>query len=210
MLGLLSDIQRNRITILKSLTVLRQMALHPGLVAPEHDKMACAKIDTLADQLRDVVAGGHRALVFSQFTSHLGLVREELERAGFTLQYLDGATPATFDKMRVRGRFEKALERALELFDLTGRDRRWEGVVGAVRALARRGREAVARGPAGAASSAVPSIAVESPFIVRLRAQSSGCRPRSAGCWCAASPGAGASRPTCSRSCRSSSRRCAR
>ena len=39
-LGLLGDMHRNRFTILKSLTVLRQMALHPGLVDPAHDTLA--------------------------------------------------------------------------------------------------------------------------------------------------------------------------
>ena len=42
-LGLLDDMQRNRFTILKSLTVLRQMALHPGLVDPEHDTSRAAR-----------------------------------------------------------------------------------------------------------------------------------------------------------------------
>ena len=37
---------------------------------------------------------GHRALVFSQFTDHLALIRKTLEGAGFECLYLDGATPA--------------------------------------------------------------------------------------------------------------------
>src|SRR5690606_7321216 len=44
--------------------------------------------------LEELRSEGHRALVFSQFTSHLGLVREALDRAGFTTLYLDGSTPA--------------------------------------------------------------------------------------------------------------------
>jgi len=91
-LGLLDDMQRNRFTILKSLTVLRQMALHPGLVDPAHDALACAKIDALAEHLRDVVDGGHRALVFSQFTRFLGRVRERLTAEGIDYCYLDGRT----------------------------------------------------------------------------------------------------------------------
>ncbi len=91
-LGLLDDMQRNRFTILKSLTVLRQMALHPGLVDPAHDAPACAKIDALAEHLRDVVDGGHRALVFSQFTRFLGRVRERLTAEGIDYCYLDGRT----------------------------------------------------------------------------------------------------------------------
>ena len=41
----------------------------------------------------EVAAEGHRALVFSQFTSHLALVREALDRDKFRYLYLDGATP---------------------------------------------------------------------------------------------------------------------
>lgn len=91
-LGLLDDMQRNQFTILKSLTVLRQMALHPGLVDPAHDTLACAKIDALAEQLCDVVDGGHRALVFSQFTRFLGRVRDRLDAEGIEYCYLDGRT----------------------------------------------------------------------------------------------------------------------
>jgi SNF2 family DNA or RNA helicase len=39
-----------------------------------------------------VVDGGHRALVFSQFTSFLALVRERLDAAGVAYCYLDGST----------------------------------------------------------------------------------------------------------------------
>ena len=91
-LGLLGDMQRNRFTILKSLTVLRQMALHPGLVDPAHDALASAKIDALAEHLRDVVEGGHRALVFSQFTRFLRRVRDRLDTEGIDHCYLDGRT----------------------------------------------------------------------------------------------------------------------
>lgn len=91
-LGLLDDMQRNRFTILKSLTVLRQMALHPGLVDPAHDTLASAKIDALAERLRDVVGGGHRALVFSQFTRFLARVRDRLDTEGIDYCYLDGRT----------------------------------------------------------------------------------------------------------------------
>lgn len=91
-LGLLDDMQRNRFTILKSLTVLRQLALHPGLVDPAHDALSSAKIDVLTEQLHEVAAGGHRALVFSQFTRFLGKVRDRLDAEGIDYCYLDGRT----------------------------------------------------------------------------------------------------------------------
>jgi superfamily II DNA or RNA helicase len=90
-LGLLDDMQRNRFTILKSLTALRQMALHPGLVNPAHNTLASAKIDVLTEYLHDI-ADGHRALVFSQFTRYLGRVRDRLDTEGIDYCYLDGRT----------------------------------------------------------------------------------------------------------------------
>lgn len=90
-LGLVDDLARNRITILRSLTLLRQLCLSPRLIDDELPT-ASAKIDTLLESLTEVLAGGHRALVFSQFTGFLGLVRKRLEEEGIAYEYLDGRT----------------------------------------------------------------------------------------------------------------------
>lgn len=90
-LGLVGDMNRNRIAILRSLTMLRQLALSPALVDPTQ-KPDSAKIDTLVELLTEVSAEGHRALVFSQFTSFLALVRQRFDAEGLTYQYLDGRT----------------------------------------------------------------------------------------------------------------------
>jgi len=91
-LGLIDDFDKNRFTILSSITLLRQLSLHPGLLDSRHDKVPCAKLDSLVEQLGDVVGGGHRALVFSQFTGFLAKVRERLDREGIAYCYLDGRT----------------------------------------------------------------------------------------------------------------------
>ena len=91
MLGLLGDLGRNRITILRSLTLLRQLSLSPALIDDAHPA-ASAKIDTLVEMLGEVIAEGHRALVFSQFTGFLGLIRERLTAEGIGYAYLDGRT----------------------------------------------------------------------------------------------------------------------
>jgi superfamily II DNA or RNA helicase len=91
-LGLIDDMNANRFTILRSLTKLRQLALHAALVDADEAGVPCAKIDALLEQLEDVVQGGHRALVFSQFTSFLELVRSRLSAAGISYCYLDGKT----------------------------------------------------------------------------------------------------------------------
>src|SRR5262249_48672512 len=67
-LGLLDDVNHNRFTILQSLTLLRQLSLHAALVDAEHADVPSAKIDSLAEQIEDVVGGGYRALGFTQFT----------------------------------------------------------------------------------------------------------------------------------------------
>jgi hypothetical protein len=91
-LGLLDDVNHNRFTILRSLTLLRQLSLHAALVDEELGDVPSAKIDSLLEQIEDVVGGGHRALVFSQFTRFLRMARSRLEASGVECCYLDGAT----------------------------------------------------------------------------------------------------------------------
>ena len=91
-LGLINDMNANRFTILRSLTLLRQLSLHAGLIDDAHYDLPSAKIDTVAEHLRYVAASGHRALVFSQFTGFLRLVRERLDAEGIPNCYLDGST----------------------------------------------------------------------------------------------------------------------
>jgi superfamily II DNA or RNA helicase len=91
-LRLIGDFDRNRFTILRSITLMRQLSLHPGLVDEHHAAVPCAKLGALVEQLADVVGGGHRALVFSQFTGFLGKVRDRLDAEGIDYCYLDGQT----------------------------------------------------------------------------------------------------------------------
>ncbi len=90
-LGLVGDLQQHRIAILRSLTLLRQLSLSPRLVDASYAAYA-AKIDTLVDMLGEVIDEGHRALVFSQFTGFLALVRDRLQTEKIRFAYLDGAT----------------------------------------------------------------------------------------------------------------------
>jgi superfamily II DNA or RNA helicase len=93
-LGLIDDFDRNRFTILRSITLMRQLSLHPGLVDERHAAVPCAKLAALCEQLEEVVGGGHRALVFSQFTGFLAKVRQQLDGQGIAYSYLDGRTRA--------------------------------------------------------------------------------------------------------------------
>ena len=92
-LGLIDDVARNRVAIFRSLTLLRRLSLDASLVDERHaGKVRSSKIDVFVEQLDDVVAEGHRALVFSQFTGFLSLVRARLDEAGVGHVWLDGRT----------------------------------------------------------------------------------------------------------------------
>ncbi|NEA34674.1 helicase [Streptomyces sp. SID13031] len=102
-LGLVEDFDKNRFTIFRSLTILRQLSLHAGLVDEVHSELPSAKIDALLEQIPDIIGSGHRALVFSQFTGFLDLVRQRLDADGIEYCYLDGSThdrPAVLKKFK--------------------------------------------------------------------------------------------------------------
>ncbi len=100
LLGLLEDFDANRVAIFRSLTVLRRLALDASLVDDAYAHVPSAKLDVLVDQLVEVAAEGHRALVFSQFTSFLRRVDERCAAAGVPTAYLDGATRRRADVIR--------------------------------------------------------------------------------------------------------------
>ena len=91
-LGLLGDWEKNRFEVFRSLTLMRQLSLHAGLVDDAHLDIAAVKIDFLVGQLPELVAEGHSALVFSQFTGFLGILRAHLDEAGVEYSYLDGSS----------------------------------------------------------------------------------------------------------------------
>lgn len=91
-LGLLGDLQKHRFEIFRSLTLLRQASLDVALVDPSHHAVSSTKLDALTEQVTDLVAEGHRTLVFSQFTRFLDAARQRLEAADIQCCYLDGAT----------------------------------------------------------------------------------------------------------------------
>lgn len=83
---------RSKIQVLTALLRLRQAACHPGLIDRKHLNAPSAKLDALRQQVDEVLAEGHKALIFSQFTSLLAIVKKDLDNRGLTYEYLDGKT----------------------------------------------------------------------------------------------------------------------
>jgi SNF2 family DNA or RNA helicase len=85
------DAPKNKFAVLAELTRLRRLCCDARLVAPEAD-IESSKLRAFAELMRELVAAGHRALVFSQFVDVLKLVAETLTAQGATHQYLDGSS----------------------------------------------------------------------------------------------------------------------
>jgi SNF2 family DNA or RNA helicase len=90
-LGLLGDLEKNRFQIFRSLTMLRQLSLHAGLVDSADGNVASAKVDFIREQLPELIAEGHSALIFSSFTGFLDVLRRGLDDDGIRYSYLDGS-----------------------------------------------------------------------------------------------------------------------
>ncbi|HWB00915.1 MAG TPA: DEAD/DEAH box helicase [Pirellulales bacterium] len=85
-------VKKSKIHVLEALLRLRQAACHPGLLDKKALDAGSAKLDALLEQLQEVIDEGHKALVFSQFTSLLAIVRRRLDHRPISYEYLDGKT----------------------------------------------------------------------------------------------------------------------
>ena len=93
-------LKKAKIHVLEALLRLRQAACHPGLLDAKKNNELSPKLETLVEQLREVIAEGHKALVFSQFTSLLSIVRQHLDSERFVYEYLDGRTRKRGEKVK--------------------------------------------------------------------------------------------------------------
>ncbi|HKU66315.1 MAG TPA: DEAD/DEAH box helicase [Candidatus Baltobacteraceae bacterium] len=85
---------RSRIAVLDALLKLRQVCCDPRLVklASAARAHSSVKLEWLVETLEQLVEEGRHALVFSQFTSMIDLIKPELERAGIPYVELVGST----------------------------------------------------------------------------------------------------------------------
>jgi superfamily II DNA or RNA helicase len=96
---------RSRMVVLNALLRLRQVCCDLRLLRLEgvNPETASGKLTLFRELLDEVLDGGHRVLVFSQFVSMLTLLREHLTAEAIPFCYLDGSTP---DRAAVVGRFQ--------------------------------------------------------------------------------------------------------
>lgn len=83
---------RSSVHVLEAMLRLRQAACDPHLVDPHLPHSTSAKHEVLIHKLLDIKATGAKALIFSQFTSHLKLIRAKLDAHHIKSSYLDGST----------------------------------------------------------------------------------------------------------------------
>jgi len=83
---------KRKIHILAEITRLRRACCNPALIDPGIG-VPSAKLDAILDLVDELLRNRHRALVFSQFTGHLALLRAALDARSIEYEYLDGGTP---------------------------------------------------------------------------------------------------------------------
>lgn len=107
--------KKSKIEVLEALLRLRQISCHPGLINKEHRGRTSAKLEILLEQIEEVIDGGHKCLVFSQFTSFLRIVRDRLDDKKVKYCYLDGQTSR---RQEVVDTFQKSAEFKIFLISL--------------------------------------------------------------------------------------------
>lgn len=101
--------------VLAALTRLRQAACHPGLLKASRIDDTSAKLELLMANLETILGAGHKALVFSQFTSFLKIIASRLEECGYGFSYLDGETR---DRASVVDSFQNDVQKQVFLISL--------------------------------------------------------------------------------------------
>jgi SNF2 family DNA or RNA helicase len=94
------DKKGRHLRILTEIMRLRQACCHPRLIDP-NSSAESAKLRIFASIVEELLASGHKALVFSQFIGHLTLIRNYLDKQAISYQYLDGSTPGKQRKLNV-------------------------------------------------------------------------------------------------------------
>lgn len=87
---------KSQMSILDALLKLRQICCHPRLLKLDmpgfSNNLPSGKFDAFKDMVTDIVGGGHKVLVFSQFVQMLHIIRQWLQASNIPFCYLDGSS----------------------------------------------------------------------------------------------------------------------
>lgn len=86
-----NDFRRSKIEILAELMRIRQLCCDPSLCYTNYDGDS-AKTDLCMELLHNLMDGGHRTLLFSQFTSMLEILQKRLEEENIPCYLITGST----------------------------------------------------------------------------------------------------------------------
>jgi len=82
---------KTQIQVLQGLIKLRQIANHPAMIDADYEGDS-GKFENVTHTLTNVLDGGHKVLIFSQFVKQLTIYREYFDKEGIPYVYLDGST----------------------------------------------------------------------------------------------------------------------
>lgn len=94
---------KSQMSILDALLKLRQICCHPRLLKLDipgvSTNLPSGKFDAFKDLVVDIIEGGHKVLVFSQFVQMLHVIRNWLQIREIPFAYLDGSSKDRFDQV---------------------------------------------------------------------------------------------------------------
>ncbi|MBQ7609071.1 MAG: SNF2 helicase associated domain-containing protein [Desulfovibrionaceae bacterium] len=103
-----ADVDKNglskcQMSILDALLKLRQICCHPRLLKIDipgfSNNLPSGKFDAFKNMISEIVEGGHKVLVFSQFVQMLQIIKQWLDFSHITYCYLDGKSKDRFDQV---------------------------------------------------------------------------------------------------------------
>ncbi len=86
-----NGVNKSQLVVLQGLTKLRQIANNPYMVDEEYNGESGKDSDVI-HKLTEVIDGGSKVLIFSQFVKHLSIIKRHLDDNNIPYSYLDGAT----------------------------------------------------------------------------------------------------------------------
>ena len=101
----IGEFNSNKIRFLAELTKLRQICCDPSLCYDNYDDDS-SKLELCVDLVKTSIEGGHKILLFSQFTSMLDIIAKRLTKEGVSYYTMTGATSKE-DRMNLVNKFNK-------------------------------------------------------------------------------------------------------